>query len=36
MFELLCERTEFGEATSVDGDITLFEKLMHYDSGMVR
>jgi hypothetical protein len=36
MFELLCERTELSEATSVDGDITLFEKLMHYESGMVR
>jgi len=36
MFELLCERIEFNEATSIDGDITLFEKLIHYESGMVR
>jgi len=32
----LCERIEFTEETTVDGDITLFEKLMHYESGMVR
>ena len=30
------ERIEFSEVTTVDGDITLFEKLMHYESGMVR
>ena len=34
--ELLCERIEFTEETSADGAITLFEKLMHYESGMVR
>ncbi|HUU76658.1 MAG TPA: hypothetical protein VMW63_11320 [Methanoregulaceae archaeon] len=32
----LKERIEFTEETTVDGDITLFEKLMHYESGMVR
>ncbi|HUU75203.1 MAG TPA: hypothetical protein VMW63_03835 [Methanoregulaceae archaeon] len=32
----LSERIEFSESTTVDGDITLFEKLMHYESGMVR
>ena len=32
----LSERIEFSEETAVDGDITLFEKLMHYESGMVR
>ena len=33
---LLMERIEFTEETSVDGAITLFDKLMHYESGMVR
>ena len=33
---MLAERIEFSEETTVDGDITLFEKLMHYESGMVR
>jgi len=28
----LGERIEFSEETTVDGDITLFEKLMHYES----
>jgi hypothetical protein len=32
----LCERIEFTEETSADGAITLFDKLMHYESGMVR
>jgi hypothetical protein len=32
----LVERIEFHEETSVDGAITLFDKLMHYESGMVR
>jgi hypothetical protein len=32
----LQERIEFHEETSVDGVITLFDKLMHYESGMVR
>jgi hypothetical protein len=32
----LVERIEFTEETSADGAITLFEKLMHYESGMVR
>jgi len=32
----LTERIEFHEETSVDGAITLFDKLMHYESGMVR
>ncbi len=32
----LNERIEFSEETSADGAITLFEKLMHYESGMVR
>jgi hypothetical protein len=32
----LMERIEFTEETSVDGAITLFDKLMHYESGMVR
>jgi len=32
----MMERIEFAESTTVDGDITLFEKLMHYESGMVR
>ncbi len=32
----LTERIEFFEETSVDGAITLFDKLMHYESGMVR
>ena len=34
--DLLMERIEFHEETSADGAITLFEKLMHYESGMVR
>jgi hypothetical protein len=34
--ETLMERIEFTEETSVDGAITLFDKLMHYESGMVR
>ena len=29
-------RIEFHEETTADGAITLFEKLMHYESGMVR
>ncbi|HUU74990.1 MAG TPA: hypothetical protein VMW63_02750 [Methanoregulaceae archaeon] len=33
---ILAERIESSEETTVDGDITLFEKLMHYESGMVR
>jgi hypothetical protein len=33
---LLYERIEFSEETTADGAITLFEKLMHYESGMVR
>ncbi|HUU74991.1 MAG TPA: hypothetical protein VMW63_02755 [Methanoregulaceae archaeon] len=32
----LQERIESSEETTVDGDITLFEKLMHYESGVVR
>ncbi len=32
----LMERIEFSEETSSDGAITLFDKLMHYESGMVR
>ncbi len=32
----LGERIEFTEETSADGAITLFDKLMHYESGMVR
>jgi hypothetical protein len=28
------ERIEFTEETSADGAITLFEKLMHYESAM--
>ena len=32
----LTERIEFEERTTVDGAITLFNKLMHYESGMVR
>jgi hypothetical protein len=32
----LMERLEFSEETSFDGAITLFEKLMHYESGLVR
>jgi hypothetical protein len=32
----LQERIEFHEETSVEGVITLFDKLMHYESGMVR
>jgi hypothetical protein len=34
--ETLMERVEFTEETSADGAITLFQKLMHYESGMVR
>jgi hypothetical protein len=34
--QLLMERIEFNEETSIDGAITLFDKLMHYESGMVR
>jgi hypothetical protein len=33
---LLFERIEFSEETTADGAITLFDKLMHYESGMVR
>ncbi|MCE5298009.1 MAG: hypothetical protein MUE45_05460 [Methanoregulaceae archaeon] len=33
---ILKERIEFSEETTVTGDITSFEKLMHYESGMVR
>jgi hypothetical protein len=36
MVDPLVERIEFTEETSADGAITLFEKLMHYESGMVR
>jgi len=32
----LDERIEFTEETTADGAITLFEKLMHYESGFVR
>jgi hypothetical protein len=32
----LHERIEFSEETTADGAITLFEKLMHYESGFVR
>jgi hypothetical protein len=32
----LAERIEFTEETTADGTITLFEKLMHYESGLVR
>ncbi|HUU75243.1 MAG TPA: hypothetical protein VMW63_04045 [Methanoregulaceae archaeon] len=32
----LGERIEFSERTAIDGDITLFEKVIHYESGMVR
>ncbi len=32
----LDERIEFSEETTADGAITLFEKLMHYESGFVR
>ncbi|NYT20473.1 MAG: hypothetical protein GKC07_01570 [Methanomicrobiales archaeon] len=32
----LAERIEFTEETTADGAITLFEKLMHYESGVVR
>jgi hypothetical protein len=35
-FTTLMERIEFSEESSVDGAITLFDKLMHYESGMVR
>jgi hypothetical protein len=35
-FVTLMERIEFTEETTADGAITLFEKLMHYESGMVR
>jgi hypothetical protein len=34
--EILAERIEFTEETTADGAITLFDKLMHYESGMVR
>jgi hypothetical protein len=34
--DVMMERIEFSESTSVDGDISLFEKLMHYDSGVRR
>jgi hypothetical protein len=36
MADPLVERIEFTEETTADGVITLFEKLMHYESGMVR
>ncbi len=32
----LYERIEFTEESTADGAITLFDKLMHYESGMVR
>jgi len=32
----LMERIGFSEETTADGAITLFDKLMHYESGMVR
>ncbi len=32
----LMERIEFSEETTADGAISLFDKLMHYESGMVR
>jgi len=32
----LMERIEFSEETTADGAITVFDKLMHYESGMVR
>ncbi|HUU74573.1 MAG TPA: hypothetical protein VMW63_00615 [Methanoregulaceae archaeon] len=35
-FTTLAERIEFHESTTIDGDITLFEKMMHYESGFVR
>ncbi len=35
-FETLMERIEFSEETCADGAVTLFEKLMHYESGIVR
>ncbi|MCU0628929.1 MAG: hypothetical protein MUE45_05535 [Methanoregulaceae archaeon] len=35
IYELM-ERIEFTEETTITGDITTFEKLMHYESGMVR
>ncbi len=35
-YNTLMERIEFSEETSADGSITLFEKMMHYESGMVR
>ncbi|MCE5298591.1 MAG: hypothetical protein MUE45_07650 [Methanoregulaceae archaeon] len=34
--DTLMERIEFTEETTITGDITTFEKLMHYESGMVR
>ncbi|MCE5298590.1 MAG: hypothetical protein LLF84_06565 [Methanoregulaceae archaeon] len=34
--DVLMERIEFTEETTITGDITTFEKLMHYESGMVR
>jgi hypothetical protein len=33
---VLMERIEFTEESTADGAITLFEKLMHYESGVVR
>jgi hypothetical protein len=35
-YSTLMERIEFSEETSADGAITLFEKMMHYESGIVR
>jgi hypothetical protein len=32
----LKERIEFSEETSAEGAITLFDKLMHYESGIIR
>ncbi|MCE5298594.1 MAG: hypothetical protein MUE45_07630 [Methanoregulaceae archaeon] len=32
----MTERIEFEETTAISGDITLFEKVQHYESGMVR
>mgnify|MGYP001195802732 CR=1 FL=1 len=32
----LMERIEFEETTAISGDITRFEKIQHYESGMVR
>lgn len=33
---ILSNRIEFHERTSVDGEITLFERLQHYESGSLR